>query len=347
MLMKKKSMQLLVIMILLGVPVTLFAQADYWAGLVYFGGCNVNHIPKGITIPDRNVKARAVMNAIIAGKDYGELRQQVPDSLDEILDRLSKGNVIRMEHEKIKILVPVLTAEKRSKMDTLIRQTLMEKSLVIDSLIIPLREQLKEHPRMVFHFLWSRVIDNCWWKLYNSEFHTKKGPPSLAWIIYPPHPFQCGTNYDQTKNNSQIAISWSYGIFDEFLSLPPTASFYSLVKNEPIPAGDQEFFLKYGLMDKNRVSQLFTYEEGGPLDLLCDSLKSVYIAKLKGMFNYRRLSKTFGIPAPDLFIIMGHETAYSIFQMLYEQKEGLYIPILPESNPEKNFSYLVSFRLRE
>jgi len=347
MLMNMKSFQLLVITILLGSPLQLFAQTDYWADLVYFGGCPVNHIPKGITIPDRSLKARAIMNAVIAGWTYSDLKNKLPDSLDGILARLGKENVIRMEKEKITILFPVLTGEKREKLNNLVRLKIKERSPAIDSLIIPLRKQLKEHPRLVFHFLWSRVIDNCWWDLYNSEFHTKKGPPSIAWIIYPPHPFQCGTNYDQTTNNSQIAISWSYNIFDEFFTLPSTAAFYSLAKHDTLKAGDQEFFMKYGLMDRNRVSQLFTYEEGGRLDLLCDSLKAVYAGKLKGMFDYRSLNKEYGIPAPDLFIIMGHEVAYSIFQMLYEQKKDIFIPILRESNPERNFSYLTSFRLRE
>ena len=345
--MNTKSLQILVITIMFCFPVRHFAQTDYWADLVYFGGCPVNHIPKGISFPDRSPKARAVMNAIIAGQAYSDLKQHLPDSLDEILDRLSKGKVIRIEDDKINILFPVLTGEKRERMDKFIRQAIKEKSLVIDSLIRPLREQLKENPKLVFHFLWSRVIDISWWNLYNSEFQTDEGPPSIAWIIYPPHSFQCGTNFDQTANNSQIAISWSYNIFDEFFSLPSTGSFYKLARNEPLQAGDKDFFMKYGLMDSNGGSRLFTYPEGGSLDILCDSLKSLYIIKLKGMFDYRSLGKEFGIPASDLFIIMGHEIAYSIFQMLYKEKKEIFIPILKETNPERNFSWLTSFRLRE
>ncbi len=54
-------MKFLVILLLTGFPVKHFAQADYWSNLVYFGGCPVNHIPKGIGIPDRNPKARKVI----------------------------------------------------------------------------------------------------------------------------------------------------------------------------------------------------------------------------------------------------------------------------------------------
>ena len=52
-----------------------------------------------------------------------------------------------------------------------------------------------------------------------------------------------------------------------------------------------------------------------------------------------------GIPAPELFIIMSHEIAYNIFQALKEQKQDLFIPILRETNPGRNFSWLCSFRM--
>jgi len=321
------------------------AQTDYWTDLVYFSGCPVNHIPKGITIPDRSPKARAIINAIIAGSTYSDLKRQLPDSLDEILNRLSKGNVIRSQKEKINILFPVITSEKREKLNELVKLKINERSPAIDSLIIPLKKELKERPQLVFHFLWSRVIDNCWWELYNQEFHTKEGPPSIAWIIYPPHPYQCGTNYDQTTNNSQIAISWSYNIFDEFFTLPSTAAFYSLAKHDPVPDKDREFFMKYGLMDQDKASLLFTYQAGSRLDLLCDSLKSASARKIKGMFNYRSLGAEFGIPSSEMFIIISHEIAYNIFQALSEQKKDLFIPILSETNPGRNFSWLCSFRM--
>jgi len=333
------------ILLLIFLSARLMAQTDYWANLVYFSGCPVNHIPKGIGIPDRSPEAWAVMNAIIGGSSVGELRSRFPDSLDAVLTRLNKGNVIRSQKEKVQIVFPVLTGGQREKLNERVKSKIRERIPDIESLIAPLKKELKDRPNLVFHFLWSRVIDNCWWDLYNSEFHTKHVPPSIAWIIYPPHPFQCGTNYDQTANNSQIAISWSYNIFDDFFSLPSTAAFYSLAKHDTLKDKDREFFMKFGLMGPGNASLLFTYQSGGRLDLLCDSLKSAYAAKIKGMFDYRSLGAEFGIPASELFIIVVHEVAYNIFQVLSEEQNDLFIPILKETNPQRNFSWLCSFRM--
>ena len=71
---------LLVIFICIGLKT--FSQTDYWANIVYFNVDTINHIPIGITIPDKNIQARIVLNAIISGSSYNEMKQHYPDSLD-------------------------------------------------------------------------------------------------------------------------------------------------------------------------------------------------------------------------------------------------------------------------
>ena len=323
------------------------SQPDFWANLVYYSGSPINHIPKGTTIPERDKESRSIMNSIINGSSYMELNQQFPDSLDIKLSRLIKGKVIQKEEDHYEVLIPVLIGAKRSELKTLIREKVKGENEFINDLINPLTNLLSDRPEMVFHFLWSRIIDNCWWDLYNSEFKTKTGPPSLAFIVYPFHPFQCGTNFDNTSDNSQIAITWSYSLFEEFSNLPPTASFYNLVLNKPVSEKDKSFFLKHGFINSDNVSKLFVYSDGSKLDLLCDSLRKRYIDKLKGMFNYQELSKVYHIPSDDLFMLMSHEIVYEFFELLHEGKKSLFIPIIRENNPDQNFSSLISIRLHK
>jgi len=54
---------------------------------------------------------------------------------------------------------------------------------------------------------------------------------------------------------------------------------------------------------------------------------------------------TIQIPADELFLVMSHEIAYEIFNMLNEKKTAVYIPIIKENNPEFDFSALVSWKL--
>jgi len=323
----------------------LFAQSDYWAHLVYFSGCPVNHIPKGITIPDRDKGSRTIINDIIGGDSYAQLQQKSPDSLDVKIERLIAGKVIERSGDHFKPLFPVLVGEKRKELQTLIRDRLSGSSFSVDDIVAPLKKYFASNPEMVFHFLWSRILDECWWSLYNSTFHTRKGPPSIAFIVSPPHPYQCGTNSDYSRDNDMLALSWSYNLFDEFFTLPPTKSFFDLALNKTVSKSDMDFFMKYSLADGGGHSMIFTYTGNDSLDNLCDSLKKRYIKKIKGLFNYKKLGQTFGIPADDLFLVVLHEVAYEIIRDLHDKK-SIYIPIILQDNPAINFRYLVSIRFR-
>src|SRR5512138_1742033 len=94
---------------------TAFTQTDYWANLVYFSGCPINHIPKGITIPDKDKQSRLILNAIIAGSSEEQLKTQFSDSLETKLNKLTEGNVIRRTNTHFEITFPVLTGESREK----------------------------------------------------------------------------------------------------------------------------------------------------------------------------------------------------------------------------------------
>lgn len=321
------------------------SQTDYWANLVYFSGCPVNHIPKGITIPDKDKNARLIMNAILGGASEEQLKQQFPDSLEIELNKLIDGKVIRRNNNHLETTFPVLIGESRKKMMDLIHKKVSDLNISMESLIKPLEVALKDNPKMVFHFLWSRVMDDCWWNWYNSEFKTKKGPPSIAFIVFPQHPFQCGTNSDYTSDNSQFAFSWSYNLFDEFFTLPSTKSFYDLALNKPISEKDKNFYIRYGLLDSNNRAKIYYYYEGSELDKTCNALKSKYIKIVRGMFDYQQLSNEFHIPADELFLVISHEVAYEIFSMLNEKATSVYIPILKTNNPELDFSALVSWKL--
>ena len=323
-----------------------FAQVDYWANLVYFSsGCPINHIPKGITIPDKDKQARLIMNAILAGASEEQLNKQFPDSLETELSKLIKGNVIKRNHNHFEVTFPVLMGENRKKMMDIVHQKVLSINISIDSLIAPLTVALKDRPQLVFHFLWSRIIDDCWWNLYDSEFKTNQNPPSIAFIVYPPHPMQCGTNYDNFSDNSQLAFSWSYNLLDESFTIPPSSSFYNLALNKPIPDNDRIFFHKYGLTDSNYISKIYCYYKSGSLDNLCNELKIKYVKLIKGLFDYQKLSNEFLIPADELFLVVSHEIAYEIFKMLKEKKTSIYIPIIKENNPKLDFSFLVSWKL--
>jgi len=264
--------------------------------------------------------------------------------LDKKLEKLNSGKVIERNKNDFKLLFPVLVDDKRAELRKIIHNRLSGSDFSIDTIIHALNQALPESPELIFHFLWSRIIDDCWWNLYNVTFNSDKGPPGIAFIVYPPHPFQCGTNSDYSSKNDMFAMSWSFNLFDESFRVPPANSFFNLAAKEIVPKTDQEFFLKHGLIDSENNSTLFTYHENDPLDVLCDSLKGIYINKVRGLFNFSELGKIFQIPADEFFIVISHEIAYEILSELNDHKK-IFIPITTRDNPDLNLKYLVSIRL--
>jgi hypothetical protein len=324
----------------------LSAQKNYWSYLVYFGGFPVNHIPKGISIPNNDKKSRMIINAIIEGSSYDNLKQKYPDSLDLKLERLISGGVIERTSNSFKFLFPVLVGVNRTKLETIIHKKIAESKITLDSMVFALKNSLGKNPDMIFHFIWSRIIDECWWNLYNSTYQTDKGPPSITFIVYPPHPYQCGTNTYFFPDNDVYSMSWSYNIFNESFKLPPKKSFFNLATNKTISNSDHDFFVKHGLINSEGQSLIYTYLKDNQLDKLCDSLKAVYIKEIKGLFDFNELSKIFQIPADDLFVLTSHEIAYELIKVLSE-RNITYIPILLKNNPDQNLRNLVSIRFHK
>jgi hypothetical protein len=110
-----------------------------------------------------------------------------------------------------------------------------------------------------------------------------------------------------------------------------------------ISINDREFFEKHGLLDSTHRSALFTYYENDPIDQMCDRLKELYFNKVKGLFDYQELDRTFRIPLDELFIVFSHEIAYEIITEIYRKKQ-IYIPIVKDENPDLNFQYPISIR---
>jgi hypothetical protein len=99
------------------------------------------------------------------------------------------------------------------------------------------------------------------------------------------------------------------------------------------------------LLDTNNAANIFGYFEDSALDSICNSLKSKYIKMVEDMFDYQQLSDEFQIPADELYLVVSHEIAYEIFNMINEKKTSIYIPIIKENNPSLDFSALVSWKL--
>src|SRR5664279_1958886 len=71
-----------------------------------------------------------------------------------------------------------------------------------------LQAGIPSRPDILFHLLWSRVIDDAWADAWKAAFKSD-GPPNAAWVIDPHQPFDVGTNYGSVSGYGSYALTWS------------------------------------------------------------------------------------------------------------------------------------------
>ena len=86
---------------------------------------------------------------------------------------------------------------------------------------------------------------------------------------------------------------------------------------------------------------------GDKVDRLTKSIAKEYAGIVAKLYDYDALSSRFYIPGGQLFIILQHETAYSIFQALVADGVVEFPPALDREGHREACSQLVSLLLRK
>ena len=102
-----------------------------------------------------------------------------------------------------------------------------------------------------------------------------------------------------------------------------------------------------GCVNSAGVPVVYSYPTGGDLDNLLDSLKEEYALSARDLYNYDALGKEFDVATDDLFVILMHETAYSLFENLDRSGKLPFPEILKGSNNRKLCVQLASIRRLE
>jgi tetratricopeptide (TPR) repeat protein len=280
-----------------------------------------------------------IANMCLAGTPVAHLA--APD-IDRRLQDLTKGRVLRVQDGMCRVAFPVFLGPRRDSLAT-----------VADQIAVALEDQATQtvralraagvDDRMVFHLLWSRVIDRIW-----DDAWERSGLvgdlPAVAWVLAPAHRYAVGTNSMQVAGGGSLALTWAPP-FQEHLSpladaawdLTRIAWHRTLDGDSTVPA-----LTTYGVVDAQGKSHLFAYPIGGQLDRLLDSSVVEYAAVAGRSCDWEREARRFGVHAGDLFVVLLHEVAYEVFERL-DRSGALTVPRLLTGGPDRSQAvYLIS-----
>jgi tetratricopeptide (TPR) repeat protein len=256
----------------------------------------------------------------VDGASLGQLKESGIVDLEPRLDTLVKGNVLYRTavDKKYYVSFPVFVGKKREELAKVLNSAADKLIPTVESMITRLQEVLKDRKNILFHVLWSRIIDCVWREAWELEFPGGKYP-RVSWVIYPEHPFAVGTNKYSMPGSGSMYITWSnqfyehLAVFEKLRFELHNASWARGVKEDQVKPQMTE----YGAFDWDKGFSVFSFHYGDSMDKLFDLMIHEYAAALKGVFDYKTLSRKFNIPYDELFIVILHETAYTVFEKLH------------------------------
>jgi hypothetical protein len=144
-------------------------------------------------------------DACIRGATIADLRALGVRDLAARLDTLRGGNVIRWSSGRCFLTFPVLTGRRRDALAAAVRPVAEALAQPVVALRDSIVRAVPGHEEMVFHLLWSRVMDQVFCRAWQRERRPGECPPGADWVVSPASPYTFGTN----SWGNDFAITWN------------------------------------------------------------------------------------------------------------------------------------------
>lgn len=272
--------------------------------------------PTGYTSPDLDLLEDSVNskigNACLSGATRTDLQNLGIHDINIRLEKLLAGHVLILKGNKYFLGIPVIIGDSREELAAVVEKKARAISPRIASMLGRVREASGGNDSIVFHLLWSRVMDQVWDQTWKLEGRPGNGPPLVDWLIDPPQPKVFGTNYW----SKDIAVTWSaYTSCHSHIVLDSRLLLLKAAWRQKIDmdTGRTRELQNLGLLDDEGHFHGFAMHLGDPADKILEQLRVEYARLVAEAYDYEQLSRKWHVPSNQLWVILLHETAYSVF----------------------------------
>jgi tetratricopeptide (TPR) repeat protein len=288
----------------------------YDAALFFSSGRDRERYPRMSLV--RDTLNNRIAALCLGGASLADLEALGIDDLGERLNALEEGKVLNLVDGSCSIAFPAFVGSERERLAEIADSAALELSPLVGELVGRLRVELGDREDMLFHVLWSRVIDEIWSDAWRAPSPGTQ-VPVVAWVVHPEHAFAVGTNYGSMPGGGDLALTWSNN-FTDHLSAFPDAN-YELFKTawgEPFEDAEVRAALEgYGVFDESGEPQLFSFRRDERLDRVLTGMVGEYAEAVAQTFDWGEIGARLDIHPGDAYIVVLHEVAYAIFEHLY------------------------------
>jgi tetratricopeptide (TPR) repeat protein len=293
----------------------------------------------------KNPVNNAVVNGCLDGASLADLGRQIPD-LAERIESLVAARLITVRNDRCSPAFPAVVGSRRAELARAVAETAIRLGPRVNRILNDLRQGLGFRQDLVFHALWSRVIDASWVESWRQAFPRMPGPPGVAWIVAPAHRLQVGTNYETLPGGGGIAVTWSRFRSDHIRSvMDARLDLVRLAWQEPASAPGLQILQRLGCATEDGKLRVFAFPGNGAQQQLFDRLIKDYAGLLETAFDYRQLGEALNVRSDEVFVIALHELAWELLARLSEAGRLQVPAALSDPGNAAGVVELVSLRL--
>lgn len=306
-----------------------------------------------------DLKNNPILNACLTGVTYSELQQLGLEDLSIRLQKLQNGNVIKKTDNRYRLAFPAIVGEKRAKFQQLVEKTASELLPTSEQTIRQILPHLEQRNEMLYHVFWSIVMDGAAWNTVKAEFGKQLSKANISirgisWLMYPNHPYDCGTNTYDDLQTGKIKITWS-----TTTALTPSAPWVlyetikkydnqltqSLTTGQPIKNQQaKQDLAQYGLVDNRGQLTAYIIDSNSQAAQIFYQLGLEFGRKVMAHLDVQKVTDLLDVTPEQALVISYHELCYETLKQLTE-KGSLQVPEIL-LNPETKTTQtrlLVSF----
>ncbi|MHC4205634.1 MAG: hypothetical protein ACYSTT_13355, partial [Planctomycetota bacterium] len=258
------------------------------------------------------------------------------------LERLERGNLIKKVDGRYILAFPAIVGDKREQLQKYAEQSARQLIQPTEKMIAQIRSHLAGRDEMLYHVLWSIVMDGGpAWDAARAEMNKKiaAGDTSIqnkAWLLYPSHPFRVGTN-SWSKSFGLLKVTWSrntpspndIGRIIVRYAAQLTQAIEQDRAVEPTDAKDA--LSKYGLVDEaGNIRFYVTQIDSGAAQSYAE-LGTQFGRQMMTHLDVKKVAEMMEVSPGIAFVIAYHEICWQLLQDLAEKKVLSVPPIVAQA----------------
>ncbi|HUT47518.1 MAG TPA: LamG domain-containing protein, partial [Sedimentisphaerales bacterium] len=273
------------------------------------------------------------------------------------LERLERGNLIKKAGERYTLAFPAVVGDKRFRLQKYAEQAARQLVPFGEKMIAQIRVNLAGRDEMLYHVLWSVVMDGgSAWDAARVEMNKKieagdTSTENKAWLLYPSHPFRVGTNgYDTSCGH--LKITWSRNtlspnVIGRVISQYSNQLSQAIEQDHAVESADVKDALgKYGLVDEAGKVCFYTIQSDSDTAAVYKKLGTEFGRQMMANLDVNKVAEMLEVSPGIAFVIAYHEICWQLLQDLAGKKVLAVPRIVAKAGTEASEAYqLVSLAM--